>query len=363
VNKLVRKEEYSSENPQHKQNFRQTNLREGQSRRKFLRTAIITAAGVAVLTSAKKVIANSKITDMPKEVPANLPAPSENESAVLRMQRELQESLQKPITERKWVMVIDLRKCVGCHSCTVACIAENRTPPGITYRPVLEWETGEYPNVSRAFLPRPCFHCDNPPCVSVCPVGATWKREDGIVVIDYNKCIGCRYCVVACPYGARATDFGFDWEPTPAGPMNDAPLMNMEAKSLVDDLPNIEYESTSWYNQWQRGDLVGVTRKCHFCTQRIDNGILPACVTTCIGGATYFGDIKNPKSLVNELLRENRAIRLKEELGTEPSVYYIVGPGAGGTDVDVKSIETALNDYKQKLLQRELQVPLGVSLK
>lgn len=343
-----------------------TNPRE-PSRRKFLRTAAITAAvGVAALAPLKKVIAVGGTTDMLKEVSANLPSlPSRNgnESAVLRMQRELQESLQKPITERKWIMVIDLRKCVQCHACTVACIAENRTPPGITYRPVLDWETGKYPNVSRRSLPRPCFHCDNPPCVPVCPVKATWKREDGVVVIDYDKCIGCRYCVVACPYGARATDFGFDWDSTPAGPATDTSLMNEEAKSLVDGLPKIEYESTPWYDNWQRADLVGVTQKCHFCTQRIDNGLLPACVTTCIGVATYFGDIRNPKSLVSELLRENRTIRLKEELGTEPSVYYIVGPGAGGTDVDVKGIDAALNDYKQTLLQRELQVPLGVPLK
>ncbi|MEM3646858.1 MAG: 4Fe-4S dicluster domain-containing protein [Thermofilum sp.] len=336
-----------------------------RSRREFLRTAAITCAvGATVLMPLTKVLAEAKTEPLNESryLPS-LPAQKENEGVLLRMQRELQESLQKPITERRWVMVIDLRKCVACHACTVACIAENRSPPGVTYRPVLEWETGEYPNVSRAFLPRPCFHCDNPPCVPVCPVKATWKREDGVVVIDYSKCIGCRYCVAACPYGARATDFGFDWDSTPAGPATNAPLMNKEAKSLVDDLPSMEYVSTPWYGRWRRADLVGVTRKCHFCTQRIDNGMLPQCVTTCMGVANYFGDIKNPKSLVSELLKENRAIRLKEELGTEPSVYYIVGPGSGGTDIDVKDIDAALDDFVKVLLQRELKVPLGVSLK
>ena len=105
-------------------------------------------------------------------------------------------------------MVIDIAKCIGCHACTIGCVAENKLPPGVVYRVVLEEETGHYPQVRRRFVPRPCLHCQNPPCVKACPVTATWKTEQGTVVIDYNKCIGCRYCLVACPYAARTSDFG-----------------------------------------------------------------------------------------------------------------------------------------------------------
>ena len=107
-----------------------------------------------------------------------------------------------------WGMVIDLAKCVGCDSCTVACKAENRTPPGVTYNVVLEQETGAYPNVRIEAIPRPCMQCENPACVSVCPVSATYRGDDGIVVIDADRCIGCKYCIAACPYGARSADEG-----------------------------------------------------------------------------------------------------------------------------------------------------------
>src|SRR3990172_3554784 len=116
------------------------------------------------------------------------------EDPLLRMQADLKRALKKPVEQRRWVMVIDLRKCAGCSACTVACISENKLPPGVVYRPVMDEEFGTYPNVTRRFLPRPCMQCDSPPCVPVCPVNATHKGEDGIVVIDYERCIGCRYC-------------------------------------------------------------------------------------------------------------------------------------------------------------------------
>jgi Fe-S-cluster-containing dehydrogenase component len=110
----------------------------------------------------------------------------EDEGALLRMQRELQTALRKPVEQRRWGMVIDLRKCIGCSACTIACKAENRLPPGVVYRPVIEEELGEYPNVTRRFVPRPCMQCEEPPCVPVCPVGATYKRPDGIVEMNYE---------------------------------------------------------------------------------------------------------------------------------------------------------------------------------
>jgi len=231
------------------------------------------------------------------------------EPYLVRMQRELQQAMTKPITERKWVMVIDLARCIGCSACTIACKAENLLPPGVVYRPVIEEEIGEYPNVSRRWLPRPCMQCDNPPCVPLCPVNATWKREDGIVVIDYKACIGCRYCLTACPYGARYFDFGDNYtDGTPAAqPYEKAP-------------------SPEYGRRWKRdGDAspVGNARKCTFCIHRLDAGMLPACVTTCIGSATFFGDLKDPDSLVSELVSEPRVMRLKEELGTKPKVYYL----------------------------------------
>jgi Fe-S-cluster-containing dehydrogenase component len=231
-------------------------------------------------------------------------------SDLVRMQDELKRAMEKPIDQRKWVMVIDLQKCVGCSACTIACKAENRLPPGVVYRPVIEEEVGEYPNVTRRWLPRPCMQCEDPPCTNVCPVNATWKREDGIVVIDYNKCIGCRYCLTACPYGARYFDFGEDYsDGTPA------------------KQPYEEESSPEYGKEWTRngqGSPVGNARKCQFCIHRLEAGMLPACVTTCIGGATYFGDKNDPDSLVSELISSPRVMRLKEEQGTDPKVYYLV---------------------------------------
>jgi molybdopterin-containing oxidoreductase family iron-sulfur binding subunit len=115
------------------------------------------------------------------------------------MRIELLRALEKNTGERKWAMVIDQQKCIGCSACTVSCCAENNLPPGVVYRPVLRRQVGQFPNVGWVFTPRPCMHCDNPPCVPVCPVTATWKDPDGAVIIDYDVCIGCRNCLVACP--------------------------------------------------------------------------------------------------------------------------------------------------------------------
>jgi Fe-S-cluster-containing dehydrogenase component len=226
-----------------------------------------------------------------------------------RMQAELAMAMTKPIEERRWGMVIDMAKCIGCSACTIACIAENHLPPGVVYRPVIEEEVGEYPNVSRRWLPRPCMQCDNPPCVPVCPVKATWKREDGIVVVDYDACIGCRYCIAACPYGARYFDFGDHYtDGTPA-------------VQPYEHSPSQEY-GREWHREEGKSP-VGNVRKCTFCTHRLEAGMLPACVTTCIASATYFGDLNDPESVVSELTGSPRVMRVKEESGTKPKVYYL----------------------------------------
>jgi len=240
----------------------------------------------------------------------NLPEEKADEDIILRMMREIQRALAKPVEARHWAMVIDLRKCVGCRSCTVSCIAENKLPPGVVYRPVMEEEIGAYPNVTRRYLPRPCLHCSNPPCTPVCPVRATYKRKDGIVVIDYEKCIGCRYCVTACPYGARSFDFGeFYTDKTPK-------------REPYEEEPAFEY-SREWDRDGKKSP-VGNARKCHFCLHRIEKGLLPQCVVTCIGRATYFGDANDKESVISELIGRPNVMRLKEELGTEPNCYYLV---------------------------------------
>ena len=179
-----------------------------------------------------------------------------------------------------WGMVIDLAKCVGCDSCTVACKAENRTPPGVTYNVVLEQETGAYPNV---------------------------RIDDGIVVIDADRCIGCKYCIAACPYGARSADEGSSY------------AVEMQA---ADQVTAPEYGVDHGARGKYRG-TYGTVRKCTFCAHRIAEGEAPACCETCIGDARYFGDLNDPSSKVAQLAASPRAFRLREELGTNPSVYYL----------------------------------------
>lgn len=225
------------------------------------------------------------------------------------MEEDLKRALKKAPDQRQWAMAIDLKKCVGCHACTVSCIAENVLPPNVIYRVVFEEESGEFPNTKRKFIPRPCMQCDNPPCVPVCPVKATWKREDAIVAIDYNKCIGCGRCVRACPYNARSLDY---------------------ARFYTDGTPKIEdYEkrpSFEYKKKWPRVKYAPPmlsARKCHFCIHRIENGVLGTCTTTCIGRATYFGDANDPDSLVSKKLKTPGAAVLRPELGTKPRVYYL----------------------------------------
>jgi Fe-S-cluster-containing dehydrogenase component len=241
------------------------------------------------------------------------PEPLVEGGARERMRADLVRALGKPMSQRQWIMVMDLQKCIGCKACTVACVAENNLPPGVAYRPVTQTEVGAFPNVRLQFLPRPCMHCDNPPCTSVCPVGATYKREDGVVAIDYDDCIGCRYCITACPYGARYFDFGeYYQDGTPE-------VMSYETR------PSPEYSEDRVRLVSDHGaSPKGNVRKCQFCLHRVEDGALPACLTTCLGGATYFGDYADRESLVRELVGEDRVMRLKEELGTEPSVYYLV---------------------------------------
>ncbi len=213
----------------------------------------------------------------------------------------------------RYVMVADLRRCVGCQTCTAACKEGNATPPGVQWRRVLDLESGTYPEVSRVFMPIGCQHCANPPCLEVCPSTATRQRDDGIITIDYDLCIGCSYCIMACPYDARALS------DRPHYAFGDAPT---------------EAEAAGAHAK-----MVGVASKCTFCAGRIDAGTArglipgqdpeatPLCVNACISGALSFGDIEDEHGRIVKLLAENRAFRLHENEGTEPGFYYIWDKG------------------------------------
>lgn len=204
--------------------------------------------------------------------------------ALGRMHAELQRALARPREQRRWVMVIDLRKCVGCHACTIACVAENKLPPGVVYRPVLEEEIGTYPNVTRRFIPRPCRQCDNPPCTPVCPVNATYTNADGVVVMNYDQCIGCRACITACPYAARTADFGLTYT---QGTANIAGLIvGQEAADDYERAANFEYGKARARKD-SHSSPIGNARKCHFCLRHAvqgRNGHRAARLLPAVGG-------------------------------------------------------------------------------
>lgn len=288
------------------------------SRRDFLK---ITGAAVSFL-GALELAPEETITAVsssPQVKPLGFEV-SPNDDLILRMQSDLQRALEKPVEQRRWVMVIDLRKCIGCSACTIACVAENKLPPGVVYRPVMTEEFGTYPNVALRFLPRPCMQCDEPPCVPVCPVAATYKDENGVVVIDYDRCIGCRYCVPACPYSARTFDFGALYTDETAE--FEGIIFGKPSAAAYEQSANYEYSEVRARTD-RSSSPIGNVRKCHFCLHRLKEGMLPACTTTCIGRATYFGDANDSDSLVADLIASPNVMRLKEDLGTQPRVYYL----------------------------------------
>jgi len=213
-----------------------------------------------------------------------------------------------PAGKQKWAMVIDSKACIGCRRCVYACVKENNIGrnSGFTFIQVLEMEPGkielesaelEYDEGGRPdkwYMPVQCMQCAKPPCVYGCPVKATWKEPDGIVLIDYNKCIACRNCMITCPYGARH----FNWV-RPEVPKNEVnPDVPLEEKAYV-------------------------VEKCTFCVQRTRNGKTTACTEACPVGARKFGDLSDPDSEVSILLKTRRVFRLKEEQGTEPMIWYV----------------------------------------
>lgn len=198
-------------------------------------------------------------------------------------------------------MVFDLKRCIGCNACVIGCKQENSLPEGVFFTKTLSHEYGEYPNTQRVYIPTICNHCEDAPCEKVCPSGATYTRDDGIVMVDGDLCIGCSSCAVACPYDQRTM---------------------MEEHLLKDgmygngDLTPFEEDG---YSRWTAGTVV----KCDFCSQRVDAGLEPACVYTCPTDARIFGDLDDPNSKAATLIRERNGKPPLPEKNTKPKVYYV----------------------------------------
>ncbi len=257
-------------------------------RRKFLRASGLAVLGLASTAPARLLGAEDTLKAVTPKTP------------------------REPLTAHRWAMVIDLRKCLeekGCTKCAEACHKVHNVPEFENRKDEVKWiwkEKFEHAfhevehehlkeEIKHANLPVLCNHCDNPPCTRVCPTKATWKREkDGIVMMDWHRCIGCRYCVAACPYGSRS----FNWR---------------DPRSAIAEI-NPEFPTR----------MRGVVEKCTFCEERLVKGQLPACVEACDHGAMIFGDLEDPDSKIREILHGNFSLRRKQGLGTQPEVYYIV---------------------------------------
>lgn len=207
------------------------------------------------------------------------------------------------MAKKRMVMVIDVKRCLGCHTCAVACKSGNYLPNKVWWNRILtvggkdmDTPEGVFPNLKMGFLPISCQHCENPACVKACPVGATYKREDGVVMQDYDRCIGCQYCIAACPY-TEVRQFNVS-EPEYYLPIT---------KDIIG----------------ASAQQKGTVSKCIFCFTRLDDGKVPNCMELCPGRARYFGDLNDPASEVAKLLQSRQYNQLLVEKGTKPSVYYL----------------------------------------
>ena len=295
------------------------------SRRSFLRTSAVLASGMAALAASLAPLRElSDYTSVEKFLQKHYKelTPEEMQKVLDRIAREVEQQYQirphvrdyKPMDGVEFVYCLNLTRCIGCRKCVHACVQENNQSriPEIQYIRVLkmphgslDMEKGDHnyappvvPEKGFFYMPVQCQQCKNPPCVKVCPVKATWQEPDGITVIDYDWCIGCRYCEAACPYFARR----FNWT-KPSVPKE---RLNPEMSYLGN-----------------RPRRQGVMEKCHFCIQRTRAGKYPACLEVCPAGARKFGNVLDSDSEVSYILRTKRVfIQLKEELGTSPRFFY-----------------------------------------
>jgi Fe-S-cluster-containing dehydrogenase component len=295
------------------------------NRRSFLRNSTVLASGIAALAASlsplRELTDYSSIEQFMQQHYKEM-TPDEMQKVLDRITRDVERQYKirphvrdyKPMDGVEFVYCLNLTRCIGCRKCVHACVAENNQSrnPEIQYIRVLKMPHGSVnpeegdanyasasvPEKGFFYMPVQCQQCKNPPCVKVCPVKATWQEADGITVIDYDWCIGCRYCEAACPYFARRFNF--------ARPSIPRERLN----------PNMSYLGN-------RPRKQGVMEKCHFCIQRTRAGKYPACLEVCPAGARKFGNILDPESEVSYILRHKRVfIQLKEELGTSPRFFY-----------------------------------------
>ncbi|MDZ7737621.1 MAG: 4Fe-4S dicluster domain-containing protein [Bacteroidales bacterium] len=281
--------------------------KEEKSRRKFLKNF---GAGLGAITLAGSgVVAGSKLNDSSSEKVRVLTADGklvevdkDSLKEVKKASGELRETAREGLPDRKFIMVIDLAKCANARKCTEACQEGHMLPKTHEWIQLYSMQDAEH--TAPYWLPRPCFHCDNPLCVSVCPVGATYKRDDGIVLVDSKRCIGCKFCMTGCPYSARS----FHWK-------------DPEAEVPEDHVYDPELNTPP---------VEGTVGKCVFCADKLRINELPRCVQACPMGALYFGDlvedaITNGQETLRfrETMEQKHGYRYLEELGTHPSVYYL----------------------------------------
>jgi len=298
----------------------------GYSRRSFLRNSSAAVGGMAAALAALSPLKDLDLDQLPTvdeflqkhykemseeemtEALARIAAKVEKRYGVVPNLRDV-----RPREGVEFVYALNLSRCIGCRKCVYACVDENNQSraPQIQYIRVLEMPTGtldieqgkhdyDHPTVPQDghfYMPIQCHQCADAPCIKVCPVEATWTEPDGITVIDYDWCIGCRYCEAACPYWARR--FNFSQPEIPNEDIN----------------PDMAYLSN-------RPRSAGVVEKCHFCLHRTREGKLPACLEVCPVGARHFGNVLDPESEVRQILKDKRVFVLKEEVGTVPRFFY-----------------------------------------
>ncbi len=197
----------------------------------------------------------------------------------------------------RYGMVIDLKRCIGCNACVIACKSEHNSPGGVLQTAVLEKELGKFPDTNRIFMPVLCNHCEQPTCADVCPTKATYQRDDGVVMIDYETCIGCCACIEHCPYHVR---------------------------TLVLDNRTVYADGETVFEKPVHQKILNkVATKCDFCYHRVETGIQPSCCEVCPTGARVFGDLSDDASTVNALIKKHDGWQMLPEKGTDPCVYYI----------------------------------------